>query len=528
LPIQNPKSKIQNSIGWLSVYFAGGYLICSAISNKDPRYIMPYLPILAVFLAYCLVQWRGRWRGMRWLAVGLGLLVLLGKLFPVPVLEDFASAMSPGWLSHPYLGQAYPNGQVIETILQAAPYQKATLGVIPSIEPINHNTLNYYGALREFQVAGRELGSKPEAVAQDGRSLDWFLVQPGCHGSKVECNGLAQDSQIAFGESLADNPEFRAEQAWELPSDSRLQLYRRRLPSVAVKPLTDAQQKVQLNRVTVPKRVPPGLPVPVTYEWSGSWEQLASGLVLLTWKSAKNPATFWLHDFGIARGELQAQMPQTGEFQVIERTAMLPAADLPAGDYNLTATYLNRKTGETYAIPAPTVAVTIDPSAAAVPAPELDRVTKLRQLALNLPKGIAGLAPIFQQVDRLNQYDAERDYLRQAEKTLAYRLAQNPGAREINWRYGLLLSQVLQENPQGAIATLRQLVKLDPTNPYTHAYLAFVYLYNWQPKAAEIALKPALRINPNIREIQALSGISYLMQGNLIKGWQAISPILFK
>lgn len=533
-PRQNPaatvgtesKSKIQNSIGWLALYVAGGYLICSAITNKDPRYIMPYLPVLAVFLAYCLVQWRGRWQGMRWLAVGLSLLVLLGKLFPVPAVEDFAAATSPGWLSHPYLEKSYPNAEVIDTILQAAPYQKTTLGVIPSIEPINHNTLNYYGALREFQVAGRELASKPEAVAQDGRSLDWFLVQPECHGSKVECNGLARDSQIAFGESLADNPAFRAERAWELPSENRLQLYRRRRPSVEVKPLTQGQEQVQLNRVTLPQRVPAGLPVPVTYEWSGAWEQLASGLVLLTWKSAENPDNFWLHDHGIARGELQAQTPPVGEFQVIESTAMLPGAELPAGKYNLTATYLNRKTGETYPIPTPNVAITIDPSAAAISAPELDWVTQLRDLALNLKKGIPGLEPIFQQIDRLNQYDSDHDYLRQAEITLTYRLAQNSGAREINWRYGLLLSQVLQEDPQGAIATLKQLVKLDYQNPYTHAYLAFVYLYNWQPKAAEIALEPALKSNPEMREIQALKGISYLMQGNLLQGWRAISPIL--
>ena len=482
-------------------------------------------PVLAVFLAYCLMQWRGRWLGMRWLAVGLGLLVLLGKLFPVPVLDDFASTMSPGWLSHPYLGQAYPNAQVIETILQAAPYQKATLGVIPSIEAVNHNTMNYYGALRDFQVAGRELGTKPESLTQDGRSLDWFLVQPQCQGSKLKCNGLAQDSQIAFGERLADNPEFRSQQTWKLPTDRPLQLYRRRLPTIEVKTLTNAPEKVQLNRVTVPQRVPPGLPVPVSYEWSGSWEQLASGLVLLTWKSVQNPEAFWINDHGIGRGELQAQTPQNGAFQVIERTAMLPTADLPAGDYYLTATYLNRNTGATYNIPVPPVTLNIDPSATAVPAPELDRVTQLRQLALDLPKGVIGLEPVFKQINRLNQYDAEHDYLRQGEKTLAYRLANNPGAKELDWLYGLLLSQVLQEDPQGAIATLKQIVKLAPENPYNHAYLAFVYLYNWQPKAAEIALEPALKSHPEIREIQSLRGISYLMQGNLFKGWQIISPI---
>ena len=143
----------------------------------------------------------------------------------------------------------------------------------------------------------------------------------------------------------------------------------------------------------------------------------------------------------------------------------------------------------------------------------------------DLPKGVIGLEPVFKQINRLNQYDAEHDYLRQGEKTLAYRLANNPGAKELDWLYGLLLSQVLQEDPQGAIATLKQIVKLAPENPYNHAYLAFVYLYNWQPKAAEIALEPALKSHPEIREIQSLRGISYLMQGNLFKGWQIISPI---
>ncbi len=520
------KKAIQG-IAWLSLYFLSSYLICSAILNKDTRYIMPYLPILAVFLAYCLTLWRGRWKYVRWGTVIVAFLVMLFKLFPTPGMGDMALTLSPGVLSHPYTGKGFPNTQLIETVIQEAPYQRSTLGVITNTEAINHNTLNYYGSLENFQVYGRELGSTPEEVAQDKRSLNWLITKTGD-------NGFAKEAQLALAKQIETDPNFQLSKTWQLPDNDTLKLYHRQTPPVIVKALSETRDKVQLDQVIVPTRVPPGIPVPITYEWSGSWQQLASGLLLLTWHPIKqqeiNKQNSWIHDRAIGMGMLysgnpDSPQPQDG-FSVSENTAMLPEKNLPPGDYTLSATYLNRKTGETYPIVVPPVTLTIDANASPLAAPELDLVTQLRQLALNLPKGTKGLDPIFKQVDRINQYDPTQDYLLQAEKTLAYRLAYEPGKHQLDWSYGLVLSQVLQENAKNAIATLQQLIKLDPQNPYAHAYLAFVYLYDWQPKAAQQALEPALAINPNNSNIQVLNGISALMQGNLIQAWKILSPLL--
>jgi tetratricopeptide (TPR) repeat protein len=215
------------------------------------------------------------------------------------------------------------------------------------------------------------------------------------------------------------------------------------------------------------------------------------------------------------------QSPAT--FQVIEQIAMLPPADIAAGTYTLEATYLNRETGENYPIPVPAVTLNIVPNSPATPAPELDLLTQMRTLAASLPKGREALDPIFDEIGRINQYDPVQDYTRQAELALDYRLQQEPQNRD--WAYGLAFSRILHKDAEGAIAALKQVVQLDSQNPYAHAYLAFVYLYQWRGKDAQEAILPALALNPNIPEVQALSGAAALLQGNVFKAWNILQGI---
>jgi tetratricopeptide (TPR) repeat protein len=359
---------------------------------------------------------------------------------------------------------------------------------------------------------------------------------------------------------------------WNLPDGSVLKLYHRTQAPIQVQQIQQPLTQVKLERVTVPAQAPAGVPVPVTYEWSGPWEQLRSGIVLLSWKaelkvgrlkvesSNLQPSTFkpsnlqpsnlqpsnlqpsnlqpsnlqpsnlqrWLHDHGIAMGQLHpgrltAEQSQ-GSFLVIEHMAMLPPADIAAGTYTLEVTYLNRETGENYAIAAPPVRLNIAPNFPATPAPELDLVTQLRTLAANLPKGRKALDPIFDEIGRINQYDPVQNYTAQAAQALEYRLQQEP--QNLDWAYALAFSKALRRDAQGAIRALKQVVQLDAQNPYAHAYLAFVYLYQWRGKDAQNAIQPALALNPNIPEIQAISGVAALLQGNVFKAWNILHQVI--
>ena len=521
-------SKPRQGIIWLAIYFTGSYLICSALLNKDTRYIMSYLPILAIFLAYGLIQWRGKWRPVRWITLGLVFMVMCTNLFPIPGTDKLTSILSPGGLFRPYLDDNIPNTELIKTVQETSPYQVSNLGVIVNTDFFNHNTLNYYGQVANFQVYGRELGNKEKDIQQDQKYFDWFVTKTGD-------NGFAREPQLALAQRLETDANFMTVKTWNLSDKSTLILYHRRLPSVIVKKTSNTSKEVNLDKVKIPEKIPSGFPIPITYEWSGSWKELKSGLLLLNWelieekgkeRQTKKSVKFWIHDHGIGEGMLSGNYPDEQNFKVIENLGMMVPKDLPSGDYQLTGIYLNRNTGETYPIVVSDVTITIDNNISPIPSFPLDLVTRLRQISLNLAQGIEGLDSIFEQVDRINQYDPIQDYLKQAEESLTYRLNNQPGKSELDWTYGLVLSHVLQENSKGAIAALKQLIKLDLNNPYHHAYLAFVYLYNWQPKAAETSLKYALKLQPNIKEFQVLDGISAIMQGKFLKVWHILSPLL--
>ena len=501
---------------WLAVFLLGGYFLASLNVNKDARYILPLLPVVSLLLAVGL-GWRRR--TIRWSTVALAALVMGLNLFPFPGGGEVAQILSPRGEHHPYLGQRSPHQQVIREIIKTSPYLRSTLGVLPSTPVINQHNFSFTSGQFGFQVVGRQVGVREQEIQSDARALDWFITKTGDQGS-------VPPSQAAMVARVEQGSDFKLQRSWQLQDHSTLKLYHRQSPSVEVEP-TAATSQVQL-RVVVPEASPPGVPIPVTYQWSGAWEQLL-GFVLLTWQQENNsalPTPFWLHDHRIGMGALYSGRFKAEDqtFKVTERTAMLPPSDLAPGRYSLKATYLDRE-GKTTPIAVPPVAITIDPTAAATPAPELDLVTQLRAIAPRLAEGSEGLEPVFAQTARINQYDPDQDYLKQAEQTLTYRLQQQDHQRR-DWIYAVILSRVLQQDVDGAIAALKQVIQLDSESPYPYAYLAFVYLYDWQPRAAQAALEPALALNPNLPELQTLSGVAALMQGNLVKAWQKLSPLL--
>jgi tetratricopeptide (TPR) repeat protein len=310
------------------------------------------------------------------------------------------------------------------------------------------------------------------------------------------------------------------EKTWQLPDDSTLSLHRKIDPSVTVKPLETAPKQVELREIAIAEKASPNQPIPVVYKWAGDWQQLKSGIVILTWQEVDGK-DYWMHDHGIAMGGLMAEKltpeEQQNGFEVTEKTAMQSAAT--PGVYRLSAVYLNRETGETYPIKT-NAQITIDPQVPKLATPQLDLVTQLRLKSANIGQGLTGIEPIFQLTNRINQYDSIQDYVLQADKAFSYRLQQQNPPDKLSLAYGLAISKVLQQDVEGAIKATEEMIKIDPHNPYHYAYQGFIYLYDWQPQAAQKVLDQARKLNPDSEEIKTLNAVAALMGGNLVKAWQ--------
>lgn len=514
---QNSLYSSRETWTWLAVFLLGGYLLSSFNINKDARYILPLLPVLSIVLAVGLLSWRNRWQNYILAATAsFGLILMLLNIFPLGG-NFIATKLSPRTQRYPYTGKPFPHPEVIAEITKTSPYLRSVLGVLPSTPQINQHNFSFYGKQKKAQVSGRQVGVRKEEILQDSRSLDWFITKTGEQGSIPE-------SQPEIVQLIETGQDFKLQKSWQLPDDSQLKLYHRDRPLVEISP-SPSSSSISLS-AKLPISSPPGVPIPITYQWSCDRQLLQSGIVLLTWENENEPDSFWLHDHGIGMGGLN--FPASGDdhqtFQVIERTSMLPPANIKPGKYLLKAIYLDRHSGKTKPLTFSPAKITIDPQSIPNPAPELDLVTQLRNIAPKMAENIQGLEPIFAQTARINQYDAQQDYLKQAEIALSHRLkhSQVNQLRKRNWLYAIALSQVLQQNVDGAISSFNQITNLEPQNPYGYAYLAFVHLYDWQPKPAETALNSATKINPDISEVKTLSGVAAIMQGKLIKAWQLL------
>lgn len=504
---------------WILLFLVGSYFLCSLNVNKDTRYILPFLPVLSLLLACGLNQWdklSRKWGPkIRWGTVGLAGLLMFLNLYPLGG-QFLMQALSPGGMHYPELGLPTPHPKVIDEMIKTEPYLRSNVGVLPSKPTLNQHNINYYGQVRNGQVYGRQVGTNPEHILQDGRSLRWFITKTGQQGSAPS----AERQQLT--QFIETGGLFNLHRSWSLNDGTQLNLYHQHTPPVQVVPLPQPLAEVQLYNLFVSSPVPPGSPVPVTYQWRGPWKDLQSGLVLITWIRERDGQIAWIHDHGFGMGNLYAPEnldPEQG-VEVSELTSMLPPADMEPGSYLLKVQYLPDRNWETPAqdVPIPPIRMMLSFDAPVQPALELDLSTQFRQFAGTLSQGPTALEHIFAEVGRINQYDPTQDYLWQVDRTLSYRLQPDPN--RVDWLYALVLSRVLRQDVPGAIAALDPLTTLEPNSPYPYAYLAVVYLYDWKPQKAQKVLETALQLKPDEPELQALQAISWAMQGRFFKAWQ--------
>ncbi len=504
------------SVRWLLIFLIGAYILCSVNVNKDDRYITPLLPVLAILLAQGLLLFPDRLRIFRWGAIALSTILMIANLLPIEFSPKF---LQTAHARHAVLSSDWHQADVIREVINTEPDLKSTIGVLPSLPEFNQHNLNYAGILRNFQVYARQVGADKNQIESDARSLSWYVTKTGDGGAIRR-----PEAYSAVNNTITNSPDFQLHRSWKVPDNTQLSLYRRSIAPVQVAPSPKPAAQVKLEQIRIPNQAAPGKPMPITYRWSGSWEQLRSGSLLLTWTrmaddaaETKKPAVRWFHDHAIALGTLHPPAnADNAPFQVTERLAALPPPTAE-GVYTLTAAYLNRETKATYAIDSPDVRLTIA-STPAPEAPELDSVTQLRALAATMPQGIKALDRIFAKVGQLNQYDPIQDYVTQTREILEYRLQQEPN--NLEFAYGLALSNVLKRRVQPAIDTLERVTQLDAKNPAAYAYLAFVNLYDFRPRAAQKSLNSAMALNPNLKELHTLNAIAGLMQGNLVQAWQ--------
>ncbi len=502
------KNKLDNPIRhqkilWLIVYCLGGYFFCSLATNKDSRFILPIFPVLAIFMAYGLNLFQTTWaRRLRWATIAIYGLILLINLFAIPGMDGLLKLpyVRYGLIHKADAKSGFPQQELIKSITENQPYLRSTIGMLASSRDLNGENINLYGGFADFQVYARyfinRTTKEPKLIEQDLQYLNWYITKTGELG----------DIDRSILPVVEQNPQIELYKTWKMPDTSSVNLYRRKDLPIVVEPLSERVEKVQLEKVTISPNSDLG--VNTTYQVSGDRNLLQNGILILTWRGKDRT---WNHDRGIGLGELYFEHTQNQTFRITEHSVMLTPINLPLNEYQLEATYLNRQSGVTFPLVVPKIEIKTKPDRRFVP----NAIAKLSQLSQPFARG--KLDDVFKELATLNQYDPTQDYLNQARQSIEYRISR--GESQLDLKYPLALTQVLQRRIQPLLENLTKIAQSDSQNPYAWLYLGFVRLYNWQPHAAETAFQMADKSPTPPIELATLKIVSSIFRGDLLQAW---------
>jgi hypothetical protein len=504
-----------SKIVWLLVYFVGGYVFCSLATNKDCRFISPLFPILSIFIAASFNLFQTTWLGrLKWFAVGLNGLLLLIHILPITGIDGLRSITKFGY-EYTRTLQTQPelsSQQLIKEIITNQPYLKANIGSMVSSQEINFENLDFYGQAHAFQVYAREFNNagntaERQLIEQDIYAYNWYALK----------TGNIEKLSPKIRDLVERDPNLQLHKSWKTRDRSILKLYRRKELPISVEPITERFADIKLEKVIISPTT--GSSIDTTYQLSGERELLKDGILILTWKSNYHN---WYHDRGIGLGQLYLDRTNISSFRITEHSAMLPPTKLPLDTYQLSATYLNRKTGKTFPLTVPKIEIQSNDGRSN----QLDLITQFHTLSPFFARGQTD--PVFGEIAIINQYDPVQDYLVQAQKAIEYRLSQGnispdtPGNTGLDLRYTLALTQALQRQIDPLLTNLTHIVTQDPQNSAAWTYLGVVRLYNWQPQAAETVFKKAEALPSPLQALQTLKIVSALFRFDLPQLWQRL------
>ena len=468
---------------WLSLPL-GGLLVCTLMTSKDFRFVLPLLPHLCMGLGVLVARVQSGWAPL-W-RVALVLVAVQAALW-----NQYGWGIDlSGFPSHrPNPETGWPLEAIVATVRRTRPYQLSTIAVLPDSERLNAFNLDAEGRRQQQRVAARQTVAPLENAGDDLSRFDWFLLKDGDQGV------MSDERQARQAALVQASPAFREAARWPLPDGSTAVLMRRRELSLEVQPLPQCSPgPVQMSLQTQPQGLNLTLEGPAT--------ALQGARLLIDWPNSGGTIRA---DQAVGQGMLHVNdWPAGNCIRVAQRLAAREAGNGPMRVQLLDAQGRLQP-------------LNIQSKRSANPATDrlVNRVSALQNLGALLQRG--DLDALFREVGPLNQSDPQQVYLADSEAILKARLQQQPA--NLTDLYALAVAQALQRKADAAATTLATITRLNHNEPSAHLALGFIQLYRFKPWAAETPLNTAKSLDPGNPTVTILTRVQQAMTGQLIRAF---------
>ncbi len=483
--IQNSLSK--NNIFLLS-FPINILIICTLMSTKDLRFILPIYPSLCIFAGLFITNFKNYSWG-KFYKIFIFLIILFKLLLNLSLQKNidfkFDKTSKPNW----------PHKEIIEQVSNFSPYSKSVIAILPDTKELNTFNLSSEANIQNSNIYIRQIISNEKSYKDDLDRFNWFLLKDGEQGI------MSNDSKLALSDLIKESNKFKNFKSWELPDGSKATLYKRKVMNESISIINKNFIPLNLDLIFSSNGI--------TANLKGSNEILNNSNLIINARSNENN-----YEINISFPKIINLLNKN--IEIIKNVNFEDEFnfDKPLKFDSILISNNNKK------IPVKINKVIFDQKENKDNTAQfqINKIRELEKMAEYLRLG--EFDKLFNLVGVVNQSDPDQEYLKNAEKIFKYRYQSNN--KNYDYLYKIAISQILQRKSIEAANSLEEIMKYEKNNSNLYLAKSIVDIYNLNPREADKNIQMASKLNneesliSTIKSIQLISNFLNFKIRNLI------------
>tara|TARA_B100000212_G_scaffold317287_1_gene272809 strand:+ start:2661 stop:5078 length:2418 start_codon:yes stop_codon:yes gene_type:complete len=447
-----------------------------AMSTKDPRFILPIIPFLVIFISFLIVNIESKYKFVKFIKLFLFLTVIFSLIFHLKFIYSQKYSFEKA-------RDFNPNNihkEIIKEVHLSNPYLKSTIGFLPDTKDFNAFNLDAEALKQDNGIRVSQIVSNQSSYLQDLNNFDWFIVKSGDQGV------MSSKAKDKLAKTLINSEQFRIQKSWQLNDKSKLFLLRKKILNQKFNFDICDKKDISLDL----KRIDNGFIIEV----NGKIDELSNSNLIINFE---NEDFLKKVDFSIPKFINLNSSNNCSTYKGIYQTELF---------HNY---FKNIFEGKAYILTKgnpPKKIINFKFSNNKINRNVLPKTNKIEQVYIMgqfLRKG--QFDELFNLVGLINQSDPEQSYLKEAENIFNNRLLME--SVDVNDLYALAISQILQKESKKSLITIDEILKQEPLNPYILLAKSVVEVYQFKFNQANNSIKKAILNNEDYKINETLNTI---------------------
>ena len=436
-------------------------IICTLMSTKDLRFILPIFPSLSICLGLFITSFKN-YNWVKFYKLFIFTIILLKLILHLSL--QINTVLKSENSSKYY----WPHKEIIDKVRIFSPYTESIIAILPDTKELNTFNLAAEANLQNSDVFIRQIISNEDSYKDDIDRFNWFLLKNGDQGV------MFSKTKLALSNLVKSSNKFVNFKSWELPDGSQANLFKRKIINESVSIINNNFVPLNLELLFSSNGISANL--------KGNSEILSDSNLLI---DARNNGE--KYEINIALPKIKNLSKKN--IEIIKN--FYYEEELKLNDSFEFNCILISKNNRKVSIPINQISYQKKIKNSSEEKFEINKINEVEKMGNFLKNG--DFEKLFNLVSLVNQSDPNQEYLKDAEQIFKYRYKLNK--RNLDYLYNIAISQILQKKSTEASISLNELMKYEKNNSNLYLAKAIVDIYNFNPKQAEKNIEIADELN---------------------------------